>query len=652
MIVYGSKEQIEPMLMKYDGLGLAIEKIIAAEKDSEGEVFSYGLPSAENEIVLLSLPPKTYIYLTDDALELRVRQLRQDLRCMNLSEHCRKKELDLARRARVKLAFDHKPHIFWGAKNFAIRGLNPKPEADMLVDEDEHLWGTVHHGLPVSSTDVVTQHRGQHFLVVMVNDYSRIRKFLLSKGLHEYDDFAHYSMLYPNEDREFTRVQKDRQRVCSLIATGPIPKVSVVMPSLNVCDYIRQAVESVQAQYLKELEIICVDAGSTDGTLEILEELAAGDSRIRVLRSPVKSYGYQVNMGFKAAKGEYIGIVETDDWILPNMYLEEYIVAKSNDLDVLKASFYKFRKEGLVREEHDYIAEINAIGQRKHYGKVLCPYRDLFAFDFQLHIWSGLYKREFIDKYKIRCNESPGAAYQDNGLWFQTMMYASRYMCLENAYYMLRRDRAGSSCFNHKAIDTIAREYEFIKEKVEEFKPGIFMPIYLKMKYSNYVGSLSRVEAESRLDLLHKYAEEFRADTNCYDIPDTIWKSHAFSIMQQVAEDVTRFYRDMVVPRIEFEEALASYHDVIIYGTKGQARNILRMLIYNDDIKEIIACAVPEVSRVDQDVLGIPVYGLNMLTEYKNHAVVIVTNEYPWRKKNELEADGWLHVLRAPVNSY
>ena len=83
------------------------------------------------------------------------------------------------------------------------------------------------------------------------------------------------------------------------------PYVSVIMPSYNVGDYIRECIESVIRQTLKEIEIICVDSRSTDGTLDVLKEYAAKDNRITLLHSDVKSYGHQVNMGLAAAKGEY-----------------------------------------------------------------------------------------------------------------------------------------------------------------------------------------------------------------------------------------------------------------------------------------------------------------------------------------------------------
>ena len=120
------------------------------------------------------------------------------------------------------------------------------------------------------------------------------------------------------------------------------PKVSIVLPSLNVSKYIRQCIESVINQTLKEIQIICVDAGSTDGTLDILQEYANADSRVSIITSEKKSYGYQMNLGFKAATGEYLGIVETDDYADPEMFETLYNCAIKNSLDVAKSGFYYY----------------------------------------------------------------------------------------------------------------------------------------------------------------------------------------------------------------------------------------------------------------------------------------------------------------------
>ena len=130
-------------------------------------------------------------------------------------------------------------------------------------------------------------------------------------------------------------------------------KVSVIMPSLNVVNYIEDCIDSVINQNMKDIEIICVDAYSTDGTLEKLCDYQKADSRIIIIKSDVKSYGYQVNLGITAAKGEYIAIIETDDLIKEGMLSELYQKAKNNNLDYIKCEFAYMWKdtEGYVYED-------------------------------------------------------------------------------------------------------------------------------------------------------------------------------------------------------------------------------------------------------------------------------------------------------------
>lgn len=93
-------------------------------------------------------------------------------------------------------------------------------------------------------------------------------------------------------------------------------KVSIIMPSLNVVDYIDECIQSALKQTLSEIEIICVDAGSTDGTWEKLISYADNPEykdHIILLQSEVKSYGYQINLALRQAIGEYIAILETDE---------------------------------------------------------------------------------------------------------------------------------------------------------------------------------------------------------------------------------------------------------------------------------------------------------------------------------------------------
>ena len=147
-------------------------------------------------------------------------------------------------------------------------------------------------------------------------------------------------------------------------------RISVIMPSLNVNEYIDACMASVRNQTLCDIEILCIDAGSTDGTVEKLAEYAQKDARIKLLHSDIRSYGHQVNMGLGSAVGEYIAIVETDDYVSTNMLERLYDVAKRGTVDYVKGNFASYVDYyGHRRFYPDVLIEDVDV----NYEKVFCP---------------------------------------------------------------------------------------------------------------------------------------------------------------------------------------------------------------------------------------------------------------------------------------
>ncbi len=253
------------------------------------------------------------------------------------------------------------------------------------------------------------------------------------------------------------------------------PKVSIIIPTLNRIAYIKECVDSALAQSLRDIEIICVDANSTDGTLEILQDYAKQDSCVRVIISECKSYGYQVNLGISQAQGEYIGIVESDDYAKPQMYEKLYKVAKAQDCDITKSDILCFHTaNGESRFAHTPIVK-----HKRFYGKRL---------DFDSHsaqspnatkstkaktaflksAWkmnqSSIFKREFLARYNIAFNETAGASYQDTGFSFIATICANSMYVLNEAYYCYRTDNEASSSNSKDKVWCLRDEYEFIEQ--------------------------------------------------------------------------------------------------------------------------------------------------------------------------------------------
>lgn len=233
-------------------------------------------------------------------------------------------------------------------------------------------------------------------------------------------------------------------------------KISVIMPSLNVSEYIDECIQSVLNQKFVEIEILCIDAGSTDGTYEKLEDYKMCDNRIQLLRSDKKSYGYQVNMGIKKATGEYIAIVETDDYIDKNMFNELYLLAEKNHLDYIKAGATSVRSFGQINilnkmkfgDEEPGI--YNSVISSKEYPKII-------GMDY--YIWRGLYNREFLLNNQIFCNETAGAAYQDIGFTHLVTVYATKCMFIDKPFYYYRLFRQGNSTTSLKGVQFTYQEY-------------------------------------------------------------------------------------------------------------------------------------------------------------------------------------------------
>ena len=124
-----------------------------------------------------------------------------------------------------------------------------------------------------------------------------------------------------------------------------MPRISVVIPIYNVATYLEHCLETVRAQTFDDIEIICVNDGSTDESPRIIREQAALDERIVVLDKENGGYGHSVNLGIRHATGEFIAIVEPDDFLDPRMYEELLALECYGDgtpADIIKSGYWEY----------------------------------------------------------------------------------------------------------------------------------------------------------------------------------------------------------------------------------------------------------------------------------------------------------------------
>ncbi len=272
------------------------------------------------------------------------------------------------------------------------------------------------------------------------------------------------------------------------------------MPSLNVVDYINECILSAINQTLDEYEILCIDAGSIDGTCDILQKYSNQyPDKVKIINSDVKSYGYQVNLGIKKALGEYIAILESDDYVESFMYKLLVDVAQKTECDMVRAdykSFYTLENGKRVFFENELFG--NDIDKYEH---IIDVKDNEYIYKNDYSIWKGIYRRKFLLENDIWLNESKGAAYQDIGFMVKTLSSCERCYYINKKCYCYRMDRPTSSSNIGKGIDYCYAEFKSLL--VDEYNSNQYFlkGLYLRMAYA-FAGELHKLISEGNYDIL------------------------------------------------------------------------------------------------------------------------------------------------------
>ncbi len=217
------------------------------------------------------------------------------------------------------------------------------------------------------------------------------------------------------------------------------PKVSVVIPIYNVEKYLRQCLDSVINQTLKDIEIICVDDGSPDNCGAIIDEYAKKDNRIVAIHKENGGYGSAINYGFSIAKGEYIGIVESDDWIAPNMYELLYNKAIQTGAEIVKGAFWNV-KDSI--NDNKSISKFVVKLYNRHETFTLNEDPEILS--HFASIWSSVYKRDWLEKCNIKLVEDI-KPYEDLPFAAEAYSSANLIALMPEPIYFYRQDAANSS---------------------------------------------------------------------------------------------------------------------------------------------------------------------------------------------------------------
>lgn len=317
-------------------------------------------------------------------------------------------------------------------------------------------------------------------------------------------------------------------------------KVSIVIPIYNVEKYLRQCLDSVVNQTLKDIEIICVNDGSTDSSPDIIAEYMAKDSRVKVINKPNSGYGHSMNMGFDLAAGEYIGIVESDDYADENMFESLYKIASENRLDVVKSSYYFYFSVPKERnEKQEIVSKILS-------NKTFCPTTYFKSkmemvefFNIKPTIWSSIYRKDFIRENQIRFNETPGASYQDASFNFKVWSCAERVQLLKDAFLHYRQDNEASSVNSKGKVFCVCDEYEEMQHFLDKHpeKKGVLEYVKNRIKYDSYMWNYERLEDKYKYIFIERASAEFKEDMENGKLDEQYFENYKWSNMLEIAAD-------------------------------------------------------------------------------------------------------------------
>lgn len=293
--------------------------------------------------------------------------------------------------------------------------------------------------------------------------------------------------------------------------TKPEPGlVSVIVPTYNVAATLDQCLVSIEGQTHQQVEVIVVNDGSTDESSAVAHAHAARDQRVVVVDKPNEGYGASCNRGIAMARGEWVSIVEPDDYLDPGAFAGMIAQAtREGGADVVKCAYWRLF-EGTDRRQ----------------TRVTCPYkgrvrppRQPFAvgegIELMLHhpaIWAALYRTEFLREHSIRFLEIPGAGWADNPFLVETLCATDRIVYVDEPYYFYREHDLNDAedLARRSPLTPLARWNDMMDaaDRLGEKDPRVRAALALRgINYATITVSAAGMDAPGLKDLLRRSME-------------------------------------------------------------------------------------------------------------------------------------------------
>ncbi|MCI2255194.1 glycosyltransferase [Domibacillus sp. PGB-M46] len=283
-----------------------------------------------------------------------------------------------------------------------------------------------------------------------------------------------------------------------------MPKISIIVPIYNVEQYLKKCVDSILAQTFQDYEIILVNDGSTDACGEICDDYINKDSRIRVIHKKNGGLADARNTGINAANGDYLGFVDSDDWLEPTMYETLYNVCFSENADISTCLIETQRKNKNQK------TKVN-----KKEIKVFTSFEAISSlYEGKLSGFSAcnkLYKKSLFENVEF----PKGRVYEDAAIMYKLFSYASKiaFVNLPLYKYNYRDHSITRSNFSEKRFDVVANYFEtysFMENNYPEMCEKINFVYYVTLRtmIADIVCEKSIVQNSEYIKRISKHVRE------------------------------------------------------------------------------------------------------------------------------------------------
>ena len=325
------------------------------------------------------------------------------------------------------------------------------------------------------------------------------------------------------------------------------PKISILTPIYNAESFLKQCAESVINQPFREIEWVCVNDGSTDNSLHILEQYAQKDSRIRVINQTNQGPAVALNRAMENATGEFIHFLDADDYLTDNAYEKPYVIASKNNLDILKVKAYPINAftgqliGGTIADRYA-LSKMSPENYKKPFSFVEFPEKltsyPVFA------PWSGIYRRSFLMDNNIRFNSL--RAFADHSFYFTAIAHSRRIMIADAYVLYSRRHNPNSLVGDYvKRFSEHFESFNIIREDCS------FLP---KKAYSSVLSS----EIESIFSWYHKVLNQNDDSMEATQLMNDFARSFDISVINNKCKNSLWYLEYLIIKQELSGESITS----------------------------------------------------------------------------------------------